>query len=663
MNLVELQEQLKGVPDDYLANHVRQPDGTVPQFMALAELQRRQDMRARFAGPPPTTTVADDILQRQSGIGASMPNGQPQQPGGIIQPGNTQGPPMPQQAPSAPRGFSGGGIVASLRGQGPAVGYAPGGAVDTYMPNMQRVDSGNYNYPPYDPTEIVRRFEGLRLSPYNDVGGTPTVGYGHTGKVDGPITKERAEELLQQDLKTARDTVRFYVKQPLLPNEEAALTSATYNLGPQLFVNKDGKPTQFSKYLEAGDKQRAADWLLKFNKSKGKEIKGLTNRRNEERRMFLDPEAIRRDGIAAINERLGERARNSDLNVNPVNWGSAPGDLGRWLTNEASDMWDEAGGILGGAKWDPNSSGIENAAGYAARGLASLVPATDSIATRLMAGPVLLADALFGSGRVSNSPDAQPDAPPGIAPAPVGGGIAPVPIATPAATRKREMGGFATLPSSPNPNATTEISTITETAPIANDPAADLYRSLAAHYDSMRTSKAERRNMAMLQAGLGIMAGDSPWAGVNIGRGGMAGVQAYQQQGQQDNEIQSRAIRDQIDLMNVMSQNRRADAELGMRREQLDISRARADAYVKSKLAASGGQGGVRGDAAQAAMVKVFDGLVKQATDAGVVLDTAKMDILWMRSIAMVKNSTGAIGGIAPNTDGGPQLEQGFQDE
>ena len=63
MNLVEISEMLKGVPDTYLTKHIQAPDGTVPQYLALAELQRRQDMRARFAQQAPQTTVADDATQ------------------------------------------------------------------------------------------------------------------------------------------------------------------------------------------------------------------------------------------------------------------------------------------------------------------------------------------------------------------------------------------------------------------------------------------------------------------------------------------------------------------------------------------------------------------------------------------------------------------------
>lgn len=92
MNLVEISEMLKGAPDTYLTQHIQSPDGTVPQYLALAELQRRQDMRARFTQQSPQTTVADDATQ---GIAAAAPE---------------MAPPMaPPQAP--PQGYAKGGEV------------------------------------------------------------------------------------------------------------------------------------------------------------------------------------------------------------------------------------------------------------------------------------------------------------------------------------------------------------------------------------------------------------------------------------------------------------------------------------------------------------------------------------------------------------------------
>ena len=94
MNLVEISEMLKGAPDTYLTQHIQTPDGSVPQYLALAELQRRQDMRARFAQQNPQSTVADDATQGIAAAGMAPP---------MAPPG------APPEAP--PQGFAKGGEV------------------------------------------------------------------------------------------------------------------------------------------------------------------------------------------------------------------------------------------------------------------------------------------------------------------------------------------------------------------------------------------------------------------------------------------------------------------------------------------------------------------------------------------------------------------------
>ena len=55
--------------------------------------------------------------------------------------------------------------------------------------------------------ELVKEFEGCYLTAYKDIVGVWTIGYGHTGKVDGKaiskgmiITQAKANSLLKADL-------------------------------------------------------------------------------------------------------------------------------------------------------------------------------------------------------------------------------------------------------------------------------------------------------------------------------------------------------------------------------------------------------------------------------------------------------------------------------
>lgn len=80
MNIIKIQDQLKNVPDRTLVGYVQNPVGQVPTYLALAELQRRKEMRANYqATKPEEKTVAEDLVQEsQPGI-AALPEGQPMQ--------------------------------------------------------------------------------------------------------------------------------------------------------------------------------------------------------------------------------------------------------------------------------------------------------------------------------------------------------------------------------------------------------------------------------------------------------------------------------------------------------------------------------------------------------------------------------------------------------
>ena len=63
MNLIEVSEQLKDVPDQYLMREVQNPTGSYPAYLVISELSRRKRMRESAAKQPPTTTVAEDLAQ------------------------------------------------------------------------------------------------------------------------------------------------------------------------------------------------------------------------------------------------------------------------------------------------------------------------------------------------------------------------------------------------------------------------------------------------------------------------------------------------------------------------------------------------------------------------------------------------------------------------
>ena len=137
--------------------------------------------------------------------------------------------------------------------------------------------------------ELIKEFEGLSFVEYKDVAGYPTIGYGHLMKSgesypDG-ITEEKAAELLRDDLAEAEEGVTRQITVDLNDNQFAALVSFTFNLG-----EGNLKSSTLRKKLNSGDYDGAADEFPKWCYAGGKPFKGLLNRRNKERALFLEVE-------------------------------------------------------------------------------------------------------------------------------------------------------------------------------------------------------------------------------------------------------------------------------------------------------------------------------------------------------------------------------------
>ena len=78
MNIIKLQNMLRGAPDEALINYVQNPQGEVPSYLALSELQRRKDTRAKYqAQQAPESSVAEDLGQKEMPDqgGLAMPAG------------------------------------------------------------------------------------------------------------------------------------------------------------------------------------------------------------------------------------------------------------------------------------------------------------------------------------------------------------------------------------------------------------------------------------------------------------------------------------------------------------------------------------------------------------------------------------------------------------
>src|SRR6478752_6458747 len=137
--------------------------------------------------------------------------------------------------------------------------------------------------------EAIMKREGKRLTAYKDSVGILTIGCGHTSDAGAPtvhmglkISDKECDAILAQDLHAVEKHVKDPVKVHLSQNQFDALVSLVFNIGGGAF-----KGSTLLKKLNAGDYAGAADQFLVWNRAGGKVLKGLTTRRESERKQFI----------------------------------------------------------------------------------------------------------------------------------------------------------------------------------------------------------------------------------------------------------------------------------------------------------------------------------------------------------------------------------------
>lgn len=136
---------------------------------------------------------------------------------------------------------------------------------------------------------LIKEFEGCRLTAYKCPAGVWTIGYGHTGTVDGKavssgmtITAAKATELLKADLSKYEAAVNSYVTVPINQNIFDALVSFSFNVGSNAL-----KSSTLLKKLNSKDYNGAAAEFPKWNKAGGTVLNGLVRRRKAEQELFV----------------------------------------------------------------------------------------------------------------------------------------------------------------------------------------------------------------------------------------------------------------------------------------------------------------------------------------------------------------------------------------
>jgi len=149
--------------------------------------------------------------------------------------------------------------------------------------------------------ELIKHHEGLRFKPYRCPANLWTVGVGSVlypeqaklsmaERMNFPLrpednrqfTKEEVDGILRSDLARFERGVVQFCPVPLTQGMFDSLVSFAFNVG-----NGTLQRSTLRQKLLRGDKAGAAEELLKYCMAGGKILKGLQNRRIDERAMFL----------------------------------------------------------------------------------------------------------------------------------------------------------------------------------------------------------------------------------------------------------------------------------------------------------------------------------------------------------------------------------------
>lgn len=139
--------------------------------------------------------------------------------------------------------------------------------------------------------ELIKKWEGCRLTSYLCSAGVWTIGYGLTSaagiisvKPGMKITQAQADEYLVASLVKYEAAVQNALRRSPNQNQFDACVSLCFNIGPGAFTG-----SSIARRFNEGDARGAADAFRLWNKAGGRVLQGLVNRREAERELFLRP--------------------------------------------------------------------------------------------------------------------------------------------------------------------------------------------------------------------------------------------------------------------------------------------------------------------------------------------------------------------------------------
>jgi GH24 family phage-related lysozyme (muramidase) len=137
---------------------------------------------------------------------------------------------------------------------------------------------------------LIKGYEGLRMSAHYAPNEQWTVGYGHisSARHGMSVTEGDAERLLKDDVQPIEQLISDTVRAPLNQNEHDALVSLIFNIGED-----NWKRSTVLRKLNAGDKIGAANafelWTKAHISNELVALDGLVRRRAAEKSLFLMP--------------------------------------------------------------------------------------------------------------------------------------------------------------------------------------------------------------------------------------------------------------------------------------------------------------------------------------------------------------------------------------
>lgn len=144
--------------------------------------------------------------------------------------------------------------------------------------------------------DLIKYFEGYKSKAYLCSAGVPTIGFGTTRINGQPVklgmtcTAEQAEAWLAADVLQFEKDVNSLVTHALTQCQFDALVSFAYNVGSDIDSDTVAEGLGDSTLLKLVNRKEyilASTEFLKWNKAKGKVVRGLVKRRRAEHLLFL----------------------------------------------------------------------------------------------------------------------------------------------------------------------------------------------------------------------------------------------------------------------------------------------------------------------------------------------------------------------------------------